>query len=175
MDTLIATVHALAWAIYIGGSLTMEVILRYAQRTMPPSQVAVVCKHAGSRYRWVGLGALLLIGASGGAMVLRIDDAYLATRPGDPELSLSDAYGRTLLLLAIAWVALLAAVSAMAFWLHPAQSKRSHPGMTSEEIAQERQRVGVAIARMNRVLRFELVLAIVAAGLGASLHAGGLF
>jgi uncharacterized membrane protein len=175
VDTLISAAHALAWSVYIGGAITMEIILRYAQRTMPPSQVAVVCKNAGSRYRWVGLAALLAIGLTGLLLVLRIDDAALAGRPGDPAMSLSDPYGRTLVLLAVAWVALLAAVSSMAFWLHPAQSKRSHPGMTKDEIAQERQRVGRAISRMNRVLRFELVMAIVAAALGASLHAGGLF
>ncbi len=65
MDTLLATVHALAWAVYVGGSITMEWVLRYAQRTMPPSQVGVVCKNAGTRYRWFALVSLLAIGASG--------------------------------------------------------------------------------------------------------------
>ena len=82
--------------------------------------------------------------------------------------------GRSLVL-SIDWVILVALVSAMAFWLHPAQARRSRPHMTPEEIQQERARVGRAIKHMEWVLRSEFVLSIVAVGLGASLHAGGLF
>jgi hypothetical protein len=153
----------------------MELILRYAQRTMPPSQVGVVCKNAGMRYRWFALGGLVVIGASGGAMVLRVDSGDLAARAGSPALSLADPYGRTMLLLTAAWLALLATVAWMAFWLHPAQRKRSHPGMTEPEIGAERQRVGRAIKRMDHALKFELVVSVVALAIGASLHSGGLF
>ena len=175
MDTLLGTVHALAWATYVGGALTMDFILRFAQKTMPPSQVGVVCKKSGGRYRWVALGALLVIGLTGLIMVLSTSDSDLAGRVGDPRLSLSDSYGRTLLLLTITWLLALAAVSAMAFVLHPAQAKRSKPDMTKDEIQAERERIGRAIKRMDRVLRFELYLSIVSVLLGASLHAGGLF
>lgn len=174
MDTLLAATHAAAWAVYAGGSITMEWVLRYAQRTMPPSQVGVVCKNAGTRYRWFALGSLSVTGITGAAMLLRIDSAELSTRLGSPALTLSDSYGRTLLLLTIGWVALFATVSLMAFWLHPAQRKRSRPDMTSEEIAAERQRVGRAIKQMDRALKFELVVAVLCVGIGASLHAGGL-
>ena len=152
----------------------MEWILRYAQRTMPPSQVAEVCKRSGSRWRWFGLGSLALIGVTGLLMVLRTSDADFAGRTGSPELSLADPYGRTLLLLTLAWAILVAAVGSMAFWLHPAQAKRSRPDMTKEEVQQERERVGRAIRKMDRVLRIELVTSLVALGLGASLHVGGL-
>lgn len=175
MSTLLATIHALAWSIYVGGAITMEFILRYAQKTMPPSQVGVVCKNAGSRYRWVALGALALIGASGLAMLIDTGDSGLRSRIGDPELSLGDPYGRTLVLLTFAWLVNVALVSLMAFRLHPAQSKRSHPGMTAEEIAVERARVGKAIKHMEVTLRTELVVAIIATAIGASLHVGGLF
>lgn len=152
----------------------MEWVLRYAQREMPGPQVGVVCKNAGMRYRWLALGCLLLIGLTGGLMLLRLDDAALLARPGAPVLSLSDSYGRTLLLLSVAWGLLLATVAFMAFVLHPAQRRRSKPEMTKEEVAAERQRVGRAIARMDKALRFELVLSVICVGIGASLHAGGL-
>jgi hypothetical protein len=152
----------------------MEWVLRYAQRTMPPSQVAEVCKKSGARYRWFGLGSILVVGATGLAMVLRTSDASLAAQAGHPRLSLSDAYGQTLVLLTIAWAVLFGAVSSMAFWLHPAQAKRSRPEMTKEEVQVERQRVGRAIQRMDRVLKLELVVSVVAMALGASLHAGGI-
>jgi hypothetical protein len=46
--------------------------------------------------------------------------------------------------------------------------------MTKEEVQVERQRVGHAIQRMDRVLKLELVVSVVAMALGASLHAGGI-
>lgn len=174
MDTLLAWLHTAAWAVYVGGALTMDWVLRYAQREMPGPQVGVVCKNAGMRYRWLALGCLVVIGVTGGWMLLRIDDAELLAREGSPVLSLSDSYGRTILLLTLAWGLLLATVAFMAFVLHPAQRKRSKPEMTKEEIAAERQRVGRAITRMDKALKFELVLSVVSVGIGASLHAGGL-
>ncbi len=174
MDTLLAALHAVAWAVYVGGSITMEWVLRYAQRTMPPSQVGVVCKNAGTRYRWFALASLSVIGVTGLAMLLRLSDADLAARPGAPSLSLDDPYGRTMLLLAIGWLALFATVTSMAFWLHPAQRKRSRPDMTSEAIAAERQRIGRAIKHMDRALKFELVVSILCIGIAASLRNGGL-
>ncbi|MCC6382541.1 MAG: hypothetical protein IT304_08520, partial [Dehalococcoidia bacterium] len=108
-------------------------------------------------------------------MVLRTDDADLAGRLGDPRLSLADPYGRTLLLLAIAWFVLAAAVAAMAFWLHPAQARRSPAEATPEAVQRERERVGRAIRQMDRVLKLERAVSLVALALGASLHAGGLF
>lgn len=174
MDTLLGAMHASAWAIYVGGAITMEWILRYAQHTMPPSQVGVVCKNAGMRYRWLALGCLAVIGASGLAMILRVDDGELAGRLGSPELSLSDSYGRTLLLLTIAWGLLAATVAYMAFWLHPAQRKRSRPEMSDGDVAAERQRIGRAIKKMDHALKFELVLSVISVGVGASLHTGGL-
>ncbi len=175
MDTLLAGLHAVAWAVYVGGSIAMEWVLRYAQRTMPPSQVGVVCKNAGTRYRWFALASLTVIGATGLAMVLRLGEADLAARAGAPELSPGDPYGRTLLVLSIGWAALFATVSAMAFWLHPAQRKRSRPDMTSEEIAAERQRIGRAIKQMDRALKFELIVSVICVGVAASLPHGGLF
>lgn len=174
MDTLLAALHAVAWAVYVGGSITMEWVLRYAQRTMPPSQVGVVCKNAGTRYRWFALASLLVIGATGLLMLARLDGSELAERTGSPELTLSDSYGRTMLLLAAGWFALLATVSAMAFWLHPAQRKRSRPEMTAEAIAAERQRIGRAIKHMDFALKFELVVSVLCIGIAASLRTGGL-
>ena len=175
MATLLATIHVIAWSVYVGGAITMEFILRYAQRTMPPSQIGVVCKRAGGRYRWLALAMLGVIGASGLAMVLETGDSGLRGRLGDPRLSLGDPYGRTLLLLTLAWAVSLALVSLMAFRLHPAQSKRVKHDMSQEEVAAERLRVGRAIRHMELTLRSELVTALVAMALGASLHAGGMF
>lgn len=175
MTTFLATIHVIAWSIYAGGAITMEFILRDAQRTMPPAQIGVVCKRAGSRYRWVALAMLGVIGASGLAMVIDTGDSGLRGRMGEPRLSLGDAYGRTLLLLTVAWAISLSLVSLMAFRLHPAQSKRVKVDRTPDEVAAERLRMGRAIHHMELTLRTELLMAFVAVALGASLRAGGLF
>jgi len=43
-DSLLSTLHALAWSIYVGGAICMELILRHAQQFMKPSQTAYVCE-----------------------------------------------------------------------------------------------------------------------------------
>lgn len=174
-DTWLATAHVLGWSIHVGGAVTMEWVLRYAQRTMPPSQVGVVCQQSGHRYRWVALASIVVVGLTGLAMVIRFDDTDMLARTGAASLTLANAYGRTLALLVGAWAVVFAAVASMAFVLHPAQARRSLPDATKEEIQQERQRVGRAIRRMELALRTELVVSLVAIGLGASLRHGGLF
>lgn len=174
-DTWLAALHAIGWSVHVGGAVTMEWVLRYAQRTMPPSQVGVVCQRAGHRYRWFALASVTVVGITGLAMVIRLDEADLIGRTGTDHLTLSSAYGRTLALLALAWAVIFAAVAAMAFVLHPAQARRSLPDATKEEVQQERQRVWRAIRRMEVALRTELVVSLVAMALGASLVHGGMF
>ena len=174
-DTWLTALHVLGWSVHVGGAVTMEWVLRYAQRTMPPSQTGVVCQDAGHRYRWFALASVTLVGITGLALVLNLDEADLVARTGTDHLTLANAYGRTLVLLALAWAIIFAAVAAMAFVLHPAQARRSLPDATREEIQQERQRVWRAIRRMEVALRTELVVSLVAMALGASLVHGGMF
>ena len=108
-------------------------------------------------------------------MVLRLDDGELATQLGTPALRLSDAYGRGLFLLVVLWAALLVVVALMAFRVHPAMHARMNPGMSEPQIQRERERLGLAIRWMDRLLRTELALTLVALGLGAGLHVGGIF
>lgn len=166
IDTWLAAFHTLGWCAQVGGSLTMEWVLRYAQRTMPGPQTGVVCQRAGTRYRWFALGSLGVVGTTGLAMALRLDGRSLA---------LSGSYGRTFWMLVLLWVVLTAAVAAMAFLLHPAQRRRSLPDATEEEVRRERARVWRAIKRMEFVLRLELVISLIAVALGASLSQGGMF
>lgn len=174
IDTWLTALHVLGWSVQVGGAITMEWVLRYAQRTMPPSQVGVVCQNAGHRYRWFALGSVMLVGVTGLLLVLRLDPADLTARTGRDHLTLSNAYGRTLLLLTAAWAVLFAAVAAMAFVLHPAQARRSLPHATKEEIQRERERVWRAIRRMEIALRTELATSLAAMALGASLAHGGM-
>lgn len=165
-------VHVVAWSTHVGGTLVMELVWRPAQAHLPPSQTAVACQWMGRRYRWLALTALLAAGASG---AVRLADADLRSpsAPADP-LSWSHGYGRTMIAAVVVWVALLAILGLLAVLAHPALHVRTPADMTDAERQAARQQVRRAITRMDRLLRLELVLALVALALGASLAHGGL-
>ncbi|MFV2090966.1 MAG: hypothetical protein ACC642_09920, partial [Pseudomonadales bacterium] len=107
MDVLLSTAHVLAWSIYVGGALCMELVLRHAQQFMPPSQVAVVCQNAGYRYRWFSAVALA---------VLLITGFGLA---GSPLPLLSSSRGLVLWMLLGLWTIQVVILALLSFFLHP--------------------------------------------------------
>lgn len=155
----------LAWSVYLGGALVMELVWRPAQDGMPMSQIGVACRVMGRRYRWIALSMLGVIGVTG-----------LALLPGRPPgaLTLSTGLGRTIVALVACWIALVALVVGMAFLAHPALHARTSASVSPDERSQARARVGSSIRRMDLMLRLELGVALVATLLGASLPAGGL-
>lgn len=157
-------VHSVSWATYLGGALVMELIWRPAQEDLPPSQTAVACQWMGRRYRWIAAAALAGLGISGLGLLAS----------GDASLSLSGSYGRTVLAVGILWIALVATLVALSFVTHPGLHARTSTDMTDEQRAAAREAVRRSIVRMDRALRFDLLVGLIAALLGASLHAGGI-
>lgn len=160
-----AYVVMLAWSVYLGGALVMELVWRPAQEHLPMSQIGVACQVMGRRYRWLALAMLAVIAATG-----------LALLPGrgPGTLTLSTGYGRTVAALVGCWVLLVALVVGMAFAAHPALHARGATELTPEARAAPRAGVGRAIRRMDALLRVELVVALAATLLGASLPSGGM-
>lgn len=154
--TILAAIHALSWAVYIGGAITMELVLRHAQNYMAPSQIAVVCQHSGRTYRWVSAFCLALLFATG--VVL------------GGSLNLSTADGPILAGIYALWAVLVGLLALLAFYIHPEMHIRVSPEMTAEEVQQERQRVKRAIVNMDIVVRLELACAFLALALGCALH-----
>jgi hypothetical protein len=72
------------------------------------------------------------------------------------------------------WVALVGIVSMMTFFAHPALHVRTTSDLDPDARAVARERVARAIRRMDRCLRAELVLALVATLVLATLSAGGI-
>ena len=157
--------HVVGWAVYVGGAIVMEWVWRPAQAHLPAAQTAEACRRMGRRYRWLALGSLVAIGATGWARMAEDDSG--------PSLSLDHAYGRTLWALVGMWVALLALVAVLAVVAHPALHRRVPSELDTTQIAASREEVRRAITRMDRVLRADLVVVLIAALLGASLAAGG--
>lgn len=154
--------HVLGWSTYIGGALVMELIWRPAQEAMPQSQIAVACQWMGRRYRWVAAVSLALIGLTGAVMLVHSDE----------PLTVSSSWGRTMVALIVVWFALVFTLGAITFYGHPSLHTRMSADASDEEREASRERVRRAIARMDKLLRLDLFLALLAALLGASLHAG---
>jgi hypothetical protein len=79
-------------------------------------------------------------------------------------------YLSVLVLLGVLWVIQVGLLALLSFRIHPDMHARVLPSMSKEEIHRERERVGFAIARMDRTLRTELVVVLFAVLAGASLH-----
>ena len=138
----------------------MEFVLKHAQDYMKPSQTAVVCLHAGLRYRWWSLGCLLGLMTTG----------LLMTTYRSESIDLQSLYGMTIIAMIVLWSVQLGILALLSFYFHPEMHLRVSPSMSAEEIHIERRRVGAAIVNMAITVRFELAFAIIAVLLGAALH-----
>jgi len=158
-------VELVAWSVYLGGALVMELVWRPAQEHLPMSQIGVACQKMGRRYRWIALAMLCVIGLTS-----------LTLLPGraSETLSISSRFGRSVLALVLCWCALVALVVSMAFSAHPALHVRMPSDLDPDARAAARAEVGRAIRRMDRTLRSELAIALTATLFAASLSAGGL-
>lgn len=157
---IVSTVHGLAWSIYVGGAICMELVLRHAQQFMKPSQVAVVCQRSGRRYRWWSFYCLL---------ALLVTGILLAGHDG-ASVSPTTIAGLALWALVGLWVVQMSILGLLAFRIHPDMHARLTSNMTPEQMKIERARVGVAIVRMDRTVRVELVCAVIAMLLGSLVH-----
>lgn len=165
MDAVSAWVGTLAWSVYLGGVIVMEVVWRPAQEHLPPSQTAVACAVMGRRFRWFALGALAV---SGAAALVRVIGSAPGPSAGDPA-------GRAVAAALVGWCALVALVAYTTVVAHPALHRRAAGHASDEERAAARARVGRAIRRMDRVVRVELAVAFATTLLVASVPAGGLW
>lgn len=154
---IVSTVHGLAWSVYVGGAICMELVLRYAQKFMKPSQVAVVCQKSGRRYRWWSLFCLLALLVSGILLANRDGASY------DPRTIAGFALWGLIGL----WAVQMFILGLLSFRIHPDMHARLTTDMTPEQMKIERARVGVAISRMDTTVRIELFCAIVAVLLGS--------
>jgi uncharacterized membrane protein len=159
-ETVLSSIHVLGWSIYVGGAICMEVVLRYAQNYMKPSQVAIVCQQSGKRYRWWSFVCLMLLFATGMPMAMTSSAVF------DP----SSFYGRVILVLFSLWILQLALLAVLTFIIHPDMHTRVLASMSAAQIKEERARVGIAITRMDHTVRIELTCAIFALLAGSMLH-----
>lgn len=138
--------------LYLGGAITMELVLRYAQEDLPGPQTAVTCRVAGDRWKWIALASLSTFGAGG----------ILSVLLRGPLIPVAWGWAYTVGLIgsALCWSFLMWLLVRMTFGAHPALSLRPDPSMPKAEFDQTREALKRAIKRMDRFLRAELFVAL---------------
>lgn len=149
LRALLLGIALLAFAIYLGGAVSMELILRFAQVDLPGPQTAITCKVSGDLWKWIALISLSATGLSVTTMI--------ALR--SPMIS-SGWHGLAVAGFAASWIALMSILVKMSFRAHPALAFRPDPSMPPEEFAETRQALKRAIRRMDLLLRTELGIAV---------------
>ncbi len=146
----LSSVQLAATVLYLGGAVTMELVLRYAQRELPGPQTAVTCQVSGRRWRWWAQGSLAAAGL-----------AFLGSSRSEPApVALTVAYWAV-------WALLAGLLVVMSYRAHPALARKLDPGADPEQRRRSREELKKAIVRMDRLLRAELVLAFLLAFVSA--------
>ena len=168
-----AFIHDLAIATYVGGAVAMEFILGPAQRAIPPAQAQVMGEKTSQRFLAFVWASLILIFVTG---VLRL---YLKGMIGgeslfNAPLTLEYAYGRTAFALFVIWLVLVINGALITFVFRPQLTSRMAPGVSQTQAMDTRGSKMEAATWIERLTRVDLVLALLAVLLGASLIWGGL-
>lgn len=165
-----AYLHVIGVAVYLGGSVVMELVVGPAQKAIPPAQAQVMGEKTANRFLILVWSALGLILASG---LLRLFAAHNADILVSERLFSTD-YGRTLLMMVFLWCVLVINGLLITFWLRPKLSSRVG-AMASTQDAQKAQSQKVQAARRATWLsRADLVIVFIIALLGSSLGYGGI-
>lgn len=174
LGVLWAFLHDLAVAVYVGGAIAMEFVLGPAQRAIPPAQAQIMGEKTADRFLWLVWISLLLILVTG---VLRLWQVGLiggSTGFFVGPMSLEFAYGRTLGVMFIIWLVLVVNGALITFVLRPRLTAKLGAGVEARHADADRDRKARAATWIQHLTRVDLVLALVAVLLGASLFRGGL-
>ncbi len=167
--------HIASIAAYAGGAFVMEFVITPAQKAIPPAQAQVVGEKTSGRYllvAWIALGMIFV------TCVARLALSHqLAFTPPffRDRLNLGDPYGRTTLALFLVWLVLVANGSILTFKVRPKLAQKFDPGAGAQRVAATQKEQEKWAAWASRLVRIDLVLAVVAIVLGVSLKYGGLF
>jgi hypothetical protein len=163
MRVFVGFVFTLAWALYLGGALAMELVWRPVHHDLPPAQTGVMCQRMGRRWRWMALGALGLVAVAWWGGRTLGGHGVLAVR--GPVPALPPASGWPVIAMVACWVSLAGLVIAMGVLLHPRSHARWPAGAGASAHASARRRRLRAMRVMEVLLRLELVVALSGAAL----------
>ncbi len=173
ISLILAFVHDLSVATYVGGAIAMEFVLAPAQASIPPAQAQVMGEKTADRFLILVWGSLALIFVTG---VCRLwqngmiggDSFFVA------PLALDYSYGRTVLVMFIIWLILAINGALITFVFRPTLQGKLSSGSNQNQASQNRNTKMQAATWIQNLTRADLVLAVIVTLLGASLARGGL-
>lgn len=159
--------HIVAVALYVGGSVFLDLIFSPAQDSIPPSQASVIGQKVGRYFAILAWVSLFVIGASGLIQLYSLgfmNDALYTTR-----------HGYWLISKMLVWLILAIDGAIMTLWLRPRLEGKLPLPVVPEDADRKRADLIRAATLLNRLVRFNTFLSLVAVVIGASLPHGGLF
>lgn len=168
MMVLAAYLHVIGVAAYLGGAIVMEFVLSPAQKFVPPAQQAVIGQKSADRFLVVAWSALGVIAFSGVLRLFSVGAENILTE-------YSGSYGRTLLVMILLWATLVVNGAVITFNLRPQLAAKQQGGVQPAEMQAHQASMIKASEWVARLIRADLVIAVLVALLGASLAFGGVF
>lgn len=166
-------IHDLSVAVYVGGAVAMEFILMPAQNSIPPAQAQVMGEKTSNRFLvlvWISLALIFITGflrLYGKGMIG--GESFLG-----PLLSWDYSYGRTVIVMFYIWLVLVINGALITFVFRPTLQGKLTPGSNQSQATSNQNAKMQAATWIQNLSRADLVLALAATLLGASLLRGGL-
>jgi len=169
MQIFAGYLHLLAVAVYLGGSVAMEFVLRPAQSYVPPAQAQVIGQRSADRFLVLVWGALALFPISGLLLFFSMSD--------QDQLSgmkfFTTSYGQTLLGMIVLWAVLVVNGAIITFVLRPRLAQRASAPAGGAGVTERLEVMRAAANQVSLLTRVDLVIAVFIVLLGASLAYGG--
>ena len=166
-------IHDVSVAVYVGGAIAMEFILAPAQAAIPPAQAQVMGEKTSDRFLILVWASLVLIFITG---VLRF--YYRGLIGGEtllvPPLTWDYSYGRTAIALFVVWLILVINGGLITLVFRPTLKGKLGTGSNQNAASQNMDAKMRAATWIQHLSRVDLVLAMIAVLLGASMLRGGL-
>lgn len=173
LGLMLGFVHDLSIAIYLGGAVAMEFVLSPAQKLIPPAQAQIMGEKTADRFLvlvWISLVLIVITGL----WRLQARGMFGGESLFSAPLTWDYSYGRTVFGLLFIWVLLTINGALITFVLRPRLKGKLGAGSTSGQANQDLDAKLQAATWIGHLSRADLVLALVAVLLGASLFWGGL-
>ncbi len=172
VSVLASYLHLLAAAVYVGGSVAMELVVRPAQRFVPPAQAQVIGQRAADRFLVLVWSALALFPISGILLFFSLGDQH--TLAGGRIFTTS--YGQTLLAMMLLWVVLVINGAIITFVFRPRLLERASARAGGRAASEHVEALQSAARWVSYITRADLAIALFIVLLGASMAYGhGLF
>jgi len=160
--------HLLGIVIYVGGSFFLDVIFSRAQKYIPPAQASIIGQRVGRDFAIMAYASLAIIAVTG---ILQMHYLDLLDNPD----IFTRGYGRWLAIKMSFWLLLLVNGLVMTFLLRPRLEGKLPFRANPENAEKRRESMMAAALSLDRLVRLNLIISVLAAVIGASLRSGGPF